>query len=248
MQTAYVYDDAPLCASQFTGKERDAETGLDYFGARYYGSNMGRWMSPDWSAAAVPVPYADMTDPQSLNLYGYVRNNPIVKVDLDGHDCPTCPTVPIETPTAADWELIDAAGKGGVGGGLLMTVGSGVFIGGAVHLYIYSVASRNFAEADLKMQEQKAINDLYLLADRKRGNRKGDDFAHTSDRELWEIYRGNKKDPRWLRAKEELKARGLLGKGSDGDKKKPPKPPKPPAPPPDEPTPDKPNPDPPKPA
>ena len=32
--------------SRYTGKERDAESGLDYFGARYYGSNMGRWMSP----------------------------------------------------------------------------------------------------------------------------------------------------------------------------------------------------------
>jgi RHS repeat-associated protein len=34
----------------FSGKERDAESGLDYFGARYYASGMGRWMSPDWSA------------------------------------------------------------------------------------------------------------------------------------------------------------------------------------------------------
>jgi RHS repeat-associated protein len=38
---------------KFTGKERDAESGLDYFGARYYASNMGRWMSPDWSANRV---------------------------------------------------------------------------------------------------------------------------------------------------------------------------------------------------
>jgi RHS repeat-associated protein len=34
---------------KFTGKERDTETGLDNFGARYYGSNMGRFMTPDWS-------------------------------------------------------------------------------------------------------------------------------------------------------------------------------------------------------
>jgi RHS repeat-associated protein len=32
---------------KFTGKERDTESGLDYFGARYYASSMGRWMSPD---------------------------------------------------------------------------------------------------------------------------------------------------------------------------------------------------------
>ena len=86
MQTAYIYDEVPLCASQFTGKERDSETGLDYFGARYYGSNMGRWMSPDWSAKPDPVPYSDLHDPQSLNLYGYVRNNPLSRADIDGHD------------------------------------------------------------------------------------------------------------------------------------------------------------------
>ena len=72
---------------KFTGKERDAETGLDYFGARYYGSNMGRWLSADWSATPEAVPYADLTDPQTLNLYGYVRNNPLSHADADGHCC-----------------------------------------------------------------------------------------------------------------------------------------------------------------
>jgi RHS repeat-associated protein len=61
--------------SRYTGKERDAESGLDYFGARYYASNMGRWMSPDWSAKAQPVPYAKLDNPQSLNLYAYVFNS-----------------------------------------------------------------------------------------------------------------------------------------------------------------------------
>jgi RHS repeat-associated protein len=70
---------------KFTGKVRDSETGLDYFGARYYGSNMGRFLTPDWSAAPTPVPYADLNDPQTLNLYGYVRNNPTNKIDADGH-------------------------------------------------------------------------------------------------------------------------------------------------------------------
>ncbi|MBS1813671.1 MAG: RHS repeat-associated core domain-containing protein [Acidobacteria bacterium] len=70
---------------KFTGKERDAESGLDYFGARYYSSTVGRWMSPDWAQKAEPVPYAKMDNPQSLNLYGYVGNNPINQVDADGH-------------------------------------------------------------------------------------------------------------------------------------------------------------------
>ena len=36
---------------KFTGKERDSESGLDTFGARYYGSNVGRWISADWAHA-----------------------------------------------------------------------------------------------------------------------------------------------------------------------------------------------------
>jgi RHS repeat-associated protein len=71
---------------RFTGKERDAETGLDYFGARYLSSAQGRWMSPDWSSTPQAVPYADLKDPQTLNLYSYVRNNPLSRADLDGHD------------------------------------------------------------------------------------------------------------------------------------------------------------------
>jgi RHS repeat-associated protein len=71
----------PCC----TGKERDAESGNDYFMARYYASSMGRFMSPDWSAKQDPVPYAKLDDPQSLNLYAYVRNNPLSRADIDGH-------------------------------------------------------------------------------------------------------------------------------------------------------------------
>jgi RHS repeat-associated protein len=55
----------------FTGKERDSETNLDYFGARYFSGAQGRFTTPDWSATPQPVPYADLTDPQTLNLYGF---------------------------------------------------------------------------------------------------------------------------------------------------------------------------------
>jgi len=71
--------------SRCTGKERDTESGNDYFGARYYASSMGRFMSPDWAAKAEPVPYAKLDNPQSLNLYVYVGNSPLGRVDLDGH-------------------------------------------------------------------------------------------------------------------------------------------------------------------
>ena len=70
---------------KFTAKERDTESQLDYFGARYYANATGRFMSPDWAAKPVTVPYAQFGDPQSLNLYSYVRNSPIVRIDYDGH-------------------------------------------------------------------------------------------------------------------------------------------------------------------
>jgi RHS repeat-associated protein len=87
----------------FTGKERDVESGLDYFGARYYSSNMGRFMSPDWSAKAEPVPYARLVDPQSLNLYGYVSNNPMTGIDLDGHRLMTYSQY-LESGGGSGWE------------------------------------------------------------------------------------------------------------------------------------------------
>lgn len=86
MQTSFSYDGTPrfvylyaLIASHCTGKERDTESGLDYFGARYFGSTMGRFMSPD------PLG-GHLADPQTLNKYVYARNNPLIYVDPDGLD------------------------------------------------------------------------------------------------------------------------------------------------------------------
>jgi RHS repeat-associated protein len=70
----------------YTTKERDTESGNDYFLARYYTSSMGRFLQPDWSAKTEPVPYAKVDDPQSLNLYQYALNRPLTLFDTDGHD------------------------------------------------------------------------------------------------------------------------------------------------------------------
>jgi RHS repeat-associated protein len=70
---------------KFNGKERDSESGLDMFGARYYGSSLGRFMTPDWETKPTDVPYANFGNPQSLNLYSYVNNNPTTTRDPDGH-------------------------------------------------------------------------------------------------------------------------------------------------------------------
>ncbi|HEY0760236.1 MAG TPA: RHS repeat-associated core domain-containing protein [Acidisarcina sp.] len=68
---------------QFTGKERDAESGLDHFEFRSYASTMGRWMLPDPRGNSV----ADFANPQSWNMYSYVLNNPLKYVDPFGLDC-----------------------------------------------------------------------------------------------------------------------------------------------------------------
>jgi RHS repeat-associated protein len=66
---------------KFTAKERDAESGLDYFGARYYGSALGRFTSAD------PKLIPDAFDnPQSWNKYAYTGNNPLRYTDPDGKD------------------------------------------------------------------------------------------------------------------------------------------------------------------
>jgi RHS repeat-associated protein len=87
---------------KFTQKERDRETGLDYFLARYYSSTQGRFTSPDEftggpdelfdftdNASDNPTFYADLTNPQSLNKYQYAYNAPTSITDSDGH-CPIC--------------------------------------------------------------------------------------------------------------------------------------------------------------
>jgi RHS repeat-associated protein len=55
-------------AARYAGKERDTESGLDYFPARYFNSNTGRFLSPDPSGAA----FANPSNPQSWNMYSYV--------------------------------------------------------------------------------------------------------------------------------------------------------------------------------
>lgn len=67
---------------KFTGKERDGDTGLDYFGSRYLSGAQGRFTSPD-----PPLLDQDPNDPQCWNLYSYVRNNPLVNIDPSGRSC-----------------------------------------------------------------------------------------------------------------------------------------------------------------
>jgi RHS repeat-associated protein len=86
--TSFPFGDGTTCSNSadtefFTGKQRDTVSDLDYFGARYYNSTLGRFMSPDPSGLA----YADPSNPQSLNLYSYAQNDPLVYIDPTGMQC-----------------------------------------------------------------------------------------------------------------------------------------------------------------
>jgi RHS repeat-associated protein len=65
---------------KFTGKERDTETQNDYFPARFLESNLARWLGPDPGG----VNAVHLEDPQTWNMYAYVRNNPATLNDPTG--------------------------------------------------------------------------------------------------------------------------------------------------------------------
>ena len=92
---------------QFTGKERDAETGLDFFDTRYFSGAQGRFSSPDQ-----PLTDQSADNPQSWNLYGYVRNNPLSNIDPTGQDCITT-----SNQTDSSVTVTVASGTCGSGGG-----------------------------------------------------------------------------------------------------------------------------------
>ena len=82
----------------FTGKEKDTESGLVYYGARYYNPSTTRFTQPD-------SVISDIYNPQSLNRYAYTENNPISRIDPSGHN----PILAI----GATWALVGAVFSAG---------------------------------------------------------------------------------------------------------------------------------------
>jgi RHS repeat-associated protein len=113
--------------SRCTGKERDTESGNDYFSARYYASSMGRFMSPDFSDdddGPVSIPFYNPSNPQSMNLYSYVRNSPTTHADSDGHDVNVCDNNgQCHQMTNDQYAAAQKAGNGGLNVPTLNTVG-----------------------------------------------------------------------------------------------------------------------------
>jgi RHS repeat-associated protein len=153
---------------KFTGKERDVETGLDYFGARYMSSAQGRFTSPDPAFESEILDY-----PQTWNRYGYVYSNPLRFTDPDGR-CPNCVAASLGALIGAtieggidlysqlrqnggDWsqinrgELAGSTGGGAAAGGLAgFTLGGSlvadIAVGGAANV-IGGVVNRSIQRA-----------------------------------------------------------------------------------------------------
>jgi RHS repeat-associated protein len=161
----------------FTGKERDAESGLDYFGARYYASSMGRFMSPDYDEAEddpEPVPYADLENPQTLNLYAYGRNNPLGGVDVDGHDGPGLLS---QVVTDADQFVSDVWAEGVASGWLPAAGAGGISLGGAATGGIGVIGGAMLFPKDLDPGELTPAQQAAYAAQAKDD----DDKEHTKD-------------------------------------------------------------------
>lgn len=133
-------------SNKFTGKERDPETGLDHFGARYVSGVQGRFMSPDPSPDGV-----NPLDPQSWNLYSYVRNRPMRYIDIGG-----------QWATEIHAQLLTAALQGYVSSGELQRLVNRQFImdknwNAPVNQYMHAMSNglskppQSNAEATAKM-------------------------------------------------------------------------------------------------
>jgi len=136
---SYPFGDGLACTGgpdatehHFTGKERDVESGLDYFEARYFTSDLARFMTPDWAAKPTAVPYAEYGNPQSLDLYQYMRNDPLGGVDPNGHcgadfcfsDLATTVTIKVATYVATHPQVAQALNKLGDSIGMKVSFGA----------------------------------------------------------------------------------------------------------------------------
>jgi len=190
---------------KFTLKERDIETGLDYFLARYYSSVQGRFTSPDEftggpdelytfaeDASNNPTFYASLENPQSLNKYQYAYNNPLRYTDADGH-CPVC----------AELEELAASPAGQWVEGNLDKVVTGVGAAATTVIVLASGAGKAILDhggqsamradmEDLRIthQQQKSTSDAGNKSDSKPKD-KSQDFTPADKRKIDSKTSGN---------------------------------------------------------
>jgi RHS repeat-associated protein len=173
---------------RFTGKERDAETGLDYFGARYLGSRIGRFTSVD----PVQTVKANLVDPQRWNRYAYVRNNPFRYVDPDGRAIDVLVDIGFIAYDLFDMGRSAFSGQG-VSGTQWLALGADV--GGAMIPFAFGggLAVRAASKADNAIALLKAGD---KAGDAAKLGSHGDDAARTFDQARREAFeRAGMTDP-----------------------------------------------------
>jgi RHS repeat-associated protein len=153
---------------KFEGKERDTETGNDDFGARYYSNRFGRWLSADWSSVPVAVPYANLTNPQTLNLYSMVSDDPESFADLDGH-CTTLPPVVETCASKSSNHTTQGEGFAGFDGnsGIPDWYLGEVSAASAEYAAQQAAAQNAKAQNNTKKQEEKWNHDIVLVGEGK---------------------------------------------------------------------------------
>jgi RHS repeat-associated protein len=141
---------APV-AYQYNGKEFDKETGLYYYGARYYNPRTQLWQSPD---PALPsyldgAPNGGVRNPANLASYTYTYNNPVRLTDPDGRN----PALALATPGA--WTVAAAGVTACIASvACVVIVGGGALIGGAYAVSQMRPSSPSVEEPDAPAEPQ----------------------------------------------------------------------------------------------
>jgi RHS repeat-associated protein len=164
-RTAKSNTDLSLKRYRFTNKERDDETGLYYFGVRYYAAWLGRWTSSD------PGDFVD-----GLNMYVYVRNNPVNGVDelgysTEGVSPPVEPVKPNGQPFKVGGATITSTYDGGEitlqSGGKANPVAGSVgeyTLGGNSYIALYGKDTGEFVRYGLKEEQKETIEPIDIKA------------------------------------------------------------------------------------
>jgi RHS repeat-associated protein len=150
---------------KFTGKERDKETGFDYFGARYYGSKVARFTTVD----PVYTWRENILDPQRWNRYAYVRNNPLRYVDPDGRELRTTAQETINAIAG------DAAGRVTIRNGVVDTSGltAADLSGNEGALLLNQLATSQSVYSYTEASNPKGVTNLDTKPDWRYGKGKG---------------------------------------------------------------------------
>jgi len=151
---------------KFTGKERDPESGLDYFGARYYWNSAGRFTSVDIAGPR-------LADPQSLDRFSYTRNNPLTRVDPDG-------LADKDVHTSLTWGLAEAAGFSSAQAFTIATADQAVDDNPATGPHWGITRSRRQANADWHFPSEQRLNDLAAMTTRNLNEVSLGQYLHAS--------------------------------------------------------------------